>query len=49
MIPAHLLDKMPVAIDRVARRERPILAAARRPGFDIAALSAVWGEAEDLH
>ena len=49
VIPAHLIAKMPAAIDRVARRERPILAAARRPGFDIAALAAVWSEAEDVH
>ena len=49
VIPAYLIDKMPAAIDRVGRRERPILAAARRPGFDVAALAAVWGEAEDVH
>ena len=49
VIPADLLERMPAAIDRVARRERPILEAARRPGFDMAALTAVWGEAEDVH
>ena len=49
VIPAELLERMPAAIDRVARRERPILEAARRPGFDMAALTAVWGEAEDVH
>ena len=35
---------LPPAIDRVARRERLILEAARRPGFDVAALTAVWGK-----
>lgn len=49
VIPAGLIAAMPAEIDRVARRERPILAAARSPGFDIAALTAVWGEAEDVH
>lgn len=49
VIPARLIEAMPAAIDRVARRERPILAAARKPGFDFAALARVWGEAEDVH
>ncbi len=49
VIPANLVERMPAAIDRVARREAPILAAARSPGFDMAALKAVWGEAEDVH
>lgn len=49
VIPAELVQRMPAAIDRVARREAPILAAARRMGFDMAALTAVWGEAEDVH
>lgn len=49
VIPSALIALMPAAIDRVARRERPILDAARRPDFDIAALTAVWGEAEDVH
>ncbi len=49
VIPAALIDVMPEAIDRVTRREKLILDAARRPGFDMAALHAVWGEAEDVH
>lgn len=49
VIPADLVGRMATAIERVARREGPILAAARRPGFDMAALAAVWGEAEDVH
>ena len=49
LIPLELVDKMPAAIERVARRERRILEEARRPGFDLAALNAVWGEAEDVH
>lgn len=49
VIPAELIDRMPAAIERIARRERRILEAARRPGFDMAALTVVWGEAEDVH
>lgn len=49
VIPAALIERMPSSIERVARRERPILAAARAPGFDFARLAAVWGEAEDVH
>ena len=49
VIPAHLVEKMPAAIDTLFRRERPILAPARRPGFDIAALHAVWGTEDDVH
>ena len=37
------------AIDTVKRKERPILEAARKPGFDIARLHAAWAEGEDVH
>lgn len=49
VIPMALVGRMPEVIDRLMRREKPILDAARRPGFDMAALRAVWGEAEDVH
>ena len=49
VIPVHVLDKIPAAIDSLVRREKRILDAARSPGFDMAALRKVWGEAEDVH
>ena len=41
--------ELPAAIDLVARREAPILRAARAPGFDLDALYRAWGEADDVH
>jgi regulator of RNase E activity RraA len=38
VIPHEALDKMPAAIDLMARREKVILDATRQPGFGIAAL-----------
>jgi len=38
VIPRELLDKLPVAIDLMARREKVILDAARQPGFGVAKL-----------
>ena len=49
VIPAELVERMPLAIERVMQREQPILDAARRPGFGMAELAAVWGKAEDVH
>ena len=49
VIPISFIDRMPAAIDRLVRREKRILDAARRPGFDAAALRAVWGSDEDVH
>jgi regulator of RNase E activity RraA len=46
--PEHLAG-LPAAIDLVARKEAPILAAARAPDFDVAKLIAAWGAAEDVH
>ena len=37
-IPREALPKLADAIDLMARREKVILDAARRPGFDVAAL-----------
>ena len=49
VIPAQALDRIPTAIDSLVKREQRILAAARSPGFNMAALRAVWGEPEDVH
>jgi len=38
VIPRDLLDKLPAAIDLMARREKVILDAARQPGFGVAKL-----------
>ena len=38
VIPRELLDKLPAAIDLMARREKEILDAARKPGFGMAKL-----------
>jgi regulator of RNase E activity RraA len=38
VIPRELLDKLPAAIDLMARREKVLLDAARLPGFDMAKL-----------
>ena len=46
--PAFLPD-LPRAIDTVARKEAPILAAARSEGFDLETLFRAWGESEDVH
>lgn len=46
--PAFLPD-LPRAIDVVARKEEPILKAARAPGFNVETLLQAWGEAEDVH
>lgn len=42
-------NDLPRAIDLVTRKEKPMLDAARAPGFSIDKLIAAWGEAEDVH
>ncbi len=49
VIPAEAAARLPEAIDLCARREAPILAAARSPGFSVEKLAAAWAEAEDIH
>ena len=49
VVPARHFDGIAAAIDTVRRKERPILEAARKPGFDIARLRAAWKEGEDVH
>ena len=43
------VEKLPDAIELCTRREAPILAAARAPGFTVAKLRAAMGEAADVH
>lgn len=49
VIPPEALEKLPAAIDLCIRKEAPILAMARAPGFSVAKLKAAWAEAEDIH
>jgi regulator of RNase E activity RraA len=49
VIPAEALADLPLAIDLCTRREAPVIAAARAPGFGIEQLHAAMAEAEDIH
>lgn len=49
MIPPDAAAAIPEAAERIARREAEVLAAARRPGFDVAALEQAMGRAKDIH
>jgi regulator of RNase E activity RraA len=49
VIPADAAARLPEAIELCGRREAPILAAARAPGFSVEKLAAAWAEAEDIH
>jgi regulator of RNase E activity RraA len=46
VIPAAALEKLPGAIDLMARREKVILDAARQPGFSVAKMAEAMAEAE---
>jgi regulator of RNase E activity RraA len=48
VIPAAALEKLPAAIDLMARREKLILDAARQPGFDPQKWRAAMAEADRL-
>ena len=48
VIPAEAASRLPEAIELCGRREAPILAAARAPGFTVEKLAAAWAEAEDI-
>jgi regulator of RNase E activity RraA len=48
VIPRELLDKLPAAIDLMARREKEILDAARKPGFGIAALRQAFAASDQV-
>ena len=49
VIPIDALPRLPMAIDLCARREAPVIAAARQPGFTVAKLREAMAEADDLH
>lgn len=49
VIPHEVAAKLREAADRIVRRERVIIEAARQPGFDIGKLRAAQGKAAELH
>jgi regulator of RNase E activity RraA len=49
VIPQAAVAELPEAIERVARREAPILKAARAEGFDIEALRRAMADAAEIH
>lgn len=48
IIPRDVLDKLPAAIDLMARREKVILDAARKPGFGVAALREAFAASDQI-
>jgi regulator of RNase E activity RraA len=48
VIPAAALDKLPAAIDLMARREKVILDAARQPGFNVEAMREAMAAADQI-
>jgi regulator of RNase E activity RraA len=48
VIPRDAIEKMPAAIDLMARREKVILDAARAPGFDVSKLRAAYAASEQI-
>ena len=48
VIPRELLDKLPAAIDLMARREKELLDAARKPGFSVAALRQAFAASDQV-
>ena len=48
VIPRELLDKLPAAIDLMARREKEILDAARKPGFSMATLRQAFAASDQV-
>lgn len=49
VIPHEEARKVPEAAALIGRRESVILAAARKPGFDVEALRKAMGDAEEIH
>ena len=49
VIPHEAAREIPKAAALIMRREGVILAAARKPGFDAAALKKAMGDAEEIH
>jgi regulator of RNase E activity RraA len=49
VIPLEALEALPAAIDLCTRREAPVIAAAREPGFSVEKLRAAMAEVDDIH
>jgi regulator of RNase E activity RraA len=49
VIPLEAAAALPLAIDLCTRREAPIIAAARQPGFSLEQLREAMAEADDIH
>ena len=49
VIPHELAARIPEAADRIARREKVLLDAAKTPGFSVATLRAAFQRADDIH
>lgn len=48
VVPAHALAALPAIIDRLTRREKVLLDAAKAPGFDVVKLEAAMAEAAKI-
>ncbi len=48
VIPLRYLDQLPTAINLMARREKVLLDAARRPGFDMVALQQAFADSDKV-
>jgi regulator of RNase E activity RraA len=48
VVPPDMVEGLGHAIDLVARRERPVIDAAHRPGFNVEALRRAWSEMEKI-
>jgi len=48
VIPANALEKLPAAIDLMARREKVVLDAAKQPGFNVEKLKQAYEEMEKI-
>ena len=49
VVPLEALEALPAAIDLCTRREAPVIAAAREPGFSVEKLRAAMAEVDDIH
>src|SRR5689334_6089184 len=49
VIPHDAVEKIPAAVDLLARRERVIIEASKQPGFSIERLRQAFKEQEDIH
>ena len=49
VIPLEVASEIPIAADRLQRREAVILEASQQPGFNVARLAQAMADAEDIH